>query len=145
MGKARPSPQTATRLVSLSQNTHQSGRPGEETAGKGAGGALLTPKTEPEELAVSRAGTAAPTEESSSTSEEEEPPSSPEPPRPTKRPRRELGSKGMKGGGGGPGGWTCGLCHSWFPERDESVGHMKTEHGKVRGGAPWEPEGLAWD
>ena len=52
---------------------------------------------------MSRAGTAAPTEESSSTSEEEEPPSSPEPPRPTKRPRRELGSKGMKGGGGGPG------------------------------------------
>lgn len=94
---------------------------------------------------MSRAGTAAPTEESSSTSEEEEPPSSPEPPRPTKRPRRELGSKGMKGGGGGPGGWTCGLCHSWFPERDEYVGHMKKEHGKVRGGAPWEPEGLAWD
>lgn len=51
----------------------------------------------------------------------------------------------MKGGGGGPGGWTCGLCHSWFPERDEYVGHMKKEHGKVRGGAPWEPEGLAWD
>ena len=39
----------------------------------------------------------------------------------------------MKGGGGGPGGWTCGLCHSWFPERDEYVGHMKKEHGKVRG------------
>lgn len=92
---------------------------------------------------MSRAGTAAPTEESSSTSEEEEPPSSPEPPRPSKRPRRELGSKGIKGGGGGPGGWTCGLCHSWFPERDEYVGHMKKEHGKVRG-APREPEGLRW-
>lgn len=112
------------------KNTHQSGRLGEETAGKGAGGALLTPKTEPEELAVSRGGAAPPTEESSSTSEEEELPSSPEPPRPTKRPRRELGSKGIKGGGGGPGGWTCGLCHSWFPERDEYVAHMKKEHGK---------------
>ncbi|XP_077012144.1 zinc finger protein 687 isoform X4 [Tamandua tetradactyla] len=112
------------------KNTHQSGRLGEETAGKGAGGALLTPKTEPEELAVSRGGAAAPTEESSSSSEEEELPSSPEPPRPTKRPRRELGSKGIKGGGGGPGGWTCGLCHSWFPERDEYVAHMKKEHGK---------------
>ncbi|XP_006900169.1 PREDICTED: zinc finger protein 687 [Elephantulus edwardii] len=111
------------------KNTHQSGRSEEETNGKGAGGSLLTPKTEPEELAVSR-GEAAPTEESSSSTEEEEPPSSPEPPRPTKRPRRELGNKGIKGGGGGPGGWTCGLCHSWFPERDEYVGHMKKEHGK---------------
>ncbi|XP_040855169.1 zinc finger protein 687 isoform X2 [Ochotona curzoniae] len=111
------------------KNTHQSGRV-EETAGKGPGGALLTPKPEPEELAVSQGGAAAATEESSSSSEEEEVPSSPEPPRSTKRPRRELGSKGVKGGGGGPGGWTCGLCHSWFPERDEYVAHMKKEHGK---------------
>lgn len=117
------------------KNTHQSGRAGEETAGKGTGGAPLTPKTEPEELAVSQGGAAAATaaaatEESCSSSEEEEPPSSPEPPRSTKRPRRELGGKGIKGGGGGPGGWTCGLCHSWFPERDEYVAHMKKEHGK---------------
>lgn len=112
------------------KNTHQSGRPGEETAGKGGAGALMTPKAEPEDLAVSRGGAAAPTEESSSSSEEEELPSSPEPPRATKRPRRELGNKGIKGGGGGPGGWTCGLCHSWFPERDEYVAHMKKEHGK---------------
>ncbi|CAO2599127.1 Zinc finger protein 687 [Lemmus lemmus] len=110
-------------------NTHQSGCLGEEAVGKGAGDALLTPKTEPEELAVSRAEAAPATEESSSSSEEELP-SSPEPPRPTKRPRRDLGSKGIKGGGGGPGGWTCGLCHSWFPERDEYVTHMKKEHGK---------------
>lgn len=96
----------------------------------------MTPKTEPEELSVSRGGAAAPTEESSSSSEEEELPSSPEPPRPTKRTRRELGSKGIKGGGGGSGGWTCGLCHSWFPERDEYVGHMKKEHGKVSGAPP---------
>uniref|UniRef100_A0A8C6X659 Zinc finger protein 687 n=1 Tax=Naja naja TaxID=35670 RepID=A0A8C6X659_NAJNA len=33
-------------------------------------------------------------------------------------------------------GWTCGICHSWFPERDEYVVHMKKVHGKVwRGGA----------
>ncbi|XP_012585451.1 PREDICTED: zinc finger protein 687 [Condylura cristata] len=114
------------------KNTHQSGRAGEETAGKGAGGALLTPKAEPEELTVSRGGAAPPTEESSSSTEEEELPSSPEPPRPAKRPRprRELGNKSLKGAGGGPGGWACGLCHSWFPERDEYVAHMKKEHGK---------------
>ncbi|KAM4860455.1 zinc finger protein 687 isoform 2-T2 [Thomomys bottae] len=110
------------------KNTHQSGRVGEDTAGKGGAGSFLTPKTEPEELAVTGEGAAPATEESSSS--EEEPPSSPSPPRPTKRPRRELGSKGVKGGGGGPGGWTCGLCHSWFPERDEYVAHMKKEHGK---------------
>lgn len=103
---------------------------------------------------MSRGGAAPPTEESSSSSEEEDLPSSPEPPRPTKRTRRDLGSKGTKGGGGGPGGWTCGLCHSWFPERDEYVAHMKKEHGKVskvdwrgslgvvqcgRGAGSWEP------
>lgn len=92
---------------------------------------------------MSRAEAAPATEESSSSGEEL--PSSPEPPRPTKRPRRDLGSKGTKGGGGGAGGWTCGLCHSWFPERDEYVTHMKKEHGKVSwvslerqaGGYPW--------
>ncbi|XP_003800424.1 zinc finger protein 687 [Otolemur garnettii] len=109
------------------KNTHQSGCLGEEPAGKRS--ALLTPKTEPEDLAVSGGGAVPATEESSSSSEEEELPSSPERPRPTKRARREVGSKGIKGGGGG-GGWTCGLCHSWFPERDEYVAHMKKEHGK---------------
>lgn len=76
-------------------------------------------------------GGAAPPIEELSSSTEEDPPSSPEPPCPPKRPRRDLGNKGTKGGGGGPGGWTCGLCHSWFPERDEYVAHMKKEHGKV--------------
>lgn len=109
---------------------------GEEAAGKGAGGALLTPKTEPEELAVSQAEAAPATEESSSS--DEELPSSPEPPHPTKRPRRELGNKSIKGGGAGAGGWTCGLCHSWCPERDEYVTHMKKEHGKVSWVFPWE-------
>lgn len=126
-GTARPPPPP----LSFAQNTHQSGRSGEETAGKGAEGALMNPKAEPEEQAVSRGAVAPTVELSSSSSEEEEVPSSPEPPRPTRRPRRDLGAKGTKAGGGGPGGWTCGLCHSWFPERDEYVAHMKKEHGKV--------------
>ncbi|XP_007485476.3 zinc finger protein 687 isoform X4 [Monodelphis domestica] len=113
------------------KNSHQAGRLGEEAGGKGTGGTLLTPKPEPEELALSRGRAGPPTEESSSSSEEEEPPSSPEPPRPAKRSRREPGgNRGNRGRGGGLGGWTCGLCHSWFPEQDEYVAHMKKEHGK---------------
>ncbi|XP_043856128.1 zinc finger protein 687 isoform X3 [Dromiciops gliroides] len=113
------------------KNSHQAGRLGEEAGGKGTGGTLLTPKPEPEELALSRGRAGPPTEESSSSSEEEEPPSSPEPPRPAKRSRREpRGNRGSRGRGGGLGGWTCGLCHSWFPEQDEYVAHMKKEHGK---------------
>ncbi|XP_068946127.1 zinc finger protein 687 isoform X4 [Petaurus breviceps papuanus] len=114
------------------KNSHQAGRLGEEAGGKGTGGTLLTPKPEPEELALSRGRAGPPTEESSSSSEEEEPPSSPEPPRPAKRSRREpRGNRGNRGRGGGLGGWTCGLCHSWFPEQDEYVAHMKKEHGKA--------------
>ncbi|XP_036622451.1 zinc finger protein 687 isoform X3 [Trichosurus vulpecula] len=113
------------------KNSHQAGRLGEEAGGKGTGGTLLTPKPEPEELTLSRGRAGPPTEESSSSSEEEEPPSSPEPPRPAKRSRREpRGNRGSRARGGGLGGWTCGLCHSWFPEQDEYVAHMKKEHGK---------------
>ncbi|XP_072500901.1 zinc finger protein 687 isoform X4 [Notamacropus eugenii] len=113
------------------KNSHQAGRLGEEAGGKGTGATLLTPKPEPEELALSRGRAGPPTEESSSSSEEEEPPSSPEPPRPAKRARREpRGNRGSRGRSGGLGGWTCGLCHSWFPEQDEYVAHMKKEHGK---------------
>ncbi|KAM9006408.1 zinc finger protein 687 isoform X4 [Sarcophilus harrisii] len=113
------------------KNSHQTVRPGEEAGGKGTGGTLLTPKPEPEELALSRGRAGPPTEESSSSSEEEEPPSSPDLPRPAKRSRREpRGNRGSRGRGGGLGGWTCGLCHSWFPEQDEYVAHMKKEHGK---------------
>ncbi|XP_020860667.1 zinc finger protein 687 isoform X2 [Phascolarctos cinereus] len=113
------------------KNSHQAGRLGEEAGGKGTGGTLLTPKPEPEELALSRGRAGPPTEESSSSSEEEEPPSSPEPPQPAKRSQREpRGNRGSRGRGGGLGGWTCGLCHSWFPEQDEYVAHMKKEHGK---------------
>ncbi|XP_027563665.1 zinc finger protein 687-like, partial [Neopelma chrysocephalum] len=86
----------------------------------GARKVLLTPKQEPLETPVSKVS-----EESSSSSEEDEPPSSPEL-RKAKRSRfqRKSGSK-SKGSG-----WTCGVCHSWFPERDEYVAHMKKEHGK---------------
>ncbi|KAB0397042.1 hypothetical protein E2I00_018243, partial [Balaenoptera physalus] len=111
------------------KNTHQSGRSGEETPGKGAGGALLTPKTEPEELAVSRGGAAAPTEESSSSSEEEELPSSPEPPRPTKRPRRELGSKGVKGG---VKKFPCRLCERSFCSAPSLRRHVRVNHEGIK-------------
>ncbi|NWQ84021.1 ZN687 protein, partial [Columbina picui] len=100
------------------RNTHQPQKPKEDLAKKVA--VLLTPKQEPVETPVSKIS-----EESSSSTEEDEPPSSPEL-RKTKRSRfqRKTGTK-SKGSG-----WTCGVCHSWFPERDEYVSHMKKDHGK---------------
>ncbi|NXY12047.1 ZN687 protein, partial [Pteruthius melanotis] len=100
------------------KNTHQPQKSKEDSSKKSP--ALLTPKPEPLETPVSKIS-----EESSSSTEEEEPPSSPEL-RKTKRSRfqRKSGNK-SKGSG-----WTCGVCHSWFPERDEYVSHMKKEHGK---------------
>ncbi|NWV28996.1 ZN687 protein, partial [Origma solitaria] len=101
------------------KNTHQPQKPTDDSSKKPS--APLTPKSEPLEAPVSKIS-----EESSSSTEEEDPPSSPEL-RKTKRSRfpRKSGNK-SKGGGG----WTCGVCHSWFPERDEYVAHMKKEHGK---------------
>uniref|UniRef100_A0A8D0FQG7 Zinc finger protein 687 n=1 Tax=Strix occidentalis caurina TaxID=311401 RepID=A0A8D0FQG7_STROC len=64
-------------------------------------------------------------EESSSSTEEDEPPSSPEL-RKTKRSRFQRKTVNKSKGSG----WTCGVCHSWFPERDEYVSHMKKDHGK---------------
>lgn len=100
------------------KNTHQPQKSKEDASKKSP--ALLTPKPEPLETPVSKIS-----EESSSSTEEDEPPSSPEL-RKTKRSRfqRKSGNK-SKGSG-----WTCGVCHSWFPERDEYVSHMKKEHGK---------------
>ncbi|NWH96809.1 ZN687 protein, partial [Tichodroma muraria] len=100
------------------KNTHQPQKSKEDSSKKSP--ALLTPKPEPLETPVSKNS-----EESSSSTEEDEPPSSPEL-RKTKRSRfqRKSGNK-SKGSG-----WTCGVCHSWFPERDEYVAHMKKEHGK---------------
>uniref|UniRef100_A0A674IZ09 Zinc finger protein 687 n=1 Tax=Terrapene triunguis TaxID=2587831 RepID=A0A674IZ09_9SAUR len=68
-------------------------------------------------------------ESSSSSSEEDEPPSSPEL-RKAKRTRFQRKTDASKSKSSG---WTCGMCHSWFPERDEYVSHMKKDHGKVRG------------
>ncbi|NXN13367.1 ZN687 protein, partial [Indicator maculatus] len=100
------------------KNTHQPQKPKEDLAKKAT--ILLTPKQEPVETPVSKIS-----EESSSSSEEDDPPSSPEL-RKAKRSRfqRKAGNK-SKGSG-----WTCGVCHSWFPERDEYVAHMKKDHGK---------------
>uniref|UniRef100_A0A674ISB2 Zinc finger protein 687 n=1 Tax=Terrapene triunguis TaxID=2587831 RepID=A0A674ISB2_9SAUR len=65
-------------------------------------------------------------ESSSSSSEEDEPPSSPEL-RKAKRTRFQRKTDASKSKSSG---WTCGMCHSWFPERDEYVSHMKKDHGK---------------
>uniref|UniRef100_A0A8D2IUX6 Zinc finger protein 687 n=1 Tax=Varanus komodoensis TaxID=61221 RepID=A0A8D2IUX6_VARKO len=66
---------------------------------------------------------------SSSSSEDEDPPSSPEV---RKSKRGGFRRKAEAGGRSRSNGWTCGICHSWFPERDEYVVHMKRIHGKVR-------------
>ncbi|XP_069074457.1 zinc finger protein 687 isoform X1 [Pleurodeles waltl] len=84
---------------------------------------LLTPKPEPVEAPISKES-----DEEMSSSEDDDSPSSPEvvkkgkskekPPVEIKRRRRR-----------GPG-LTCSICHSWFPEREEYVIHMKKLHGK---------------
>ncbi|NXL77218.1 ZN687 protein, partial [Leptocoma aspasia] len=103
------------------KNTHQPQKSKEDSSKKSP--ALLTPKPEPLEPPVPKNS-----EESSSSTEEEEEeeaPSSPE----LRRARRGRFPRraGTKAKGSG---WTCGACHSWFPERDEYVAHMKREHGK---------------
>ncbi|NWX93692.1 ZN687 protein, partial [Nothoprocta pentlandii] len=102
------------------KNTHQPQKPKEDLAKKAA--VLLTPKQEPVETPVSKIS-----EESSSSTEEDEPPSSPEL-RKTKRSRFQRKTDPTSKSKGS--GWTCGVCHSWFPERDEYVSHMKKDHGK---------------
>ncbi|NXP68589.1 ZN687 protein, partial [Chloropsis cyanopogon] len=100
------------------KNTHQPQKSKDDPAKRSP--ALLTPKPEPLEAPVPRHS-----EESSSSTEEDEPPSSPE----LRRAKRSRFQR--KAGGKAKGsGWTCGVCHSWFPERDEYVAHMKREHGK---------------
>ncbi|XP_069506351.1 zinc finger protein 687 [Ambystoma mexicanum] len=82
---------------------------------------LLTPKPEPVEEPVSKES-----EEEVSSSEEEELPSSPEVVKKGKpRVKRRVEVKRKRGTG-----WPCGICHSWFPELDEYVTHMKKQHGK---------------
>lgn len=92
----------------------------------------ITPKPEPMEVPVSRPPDPVPeaapepepeVEESSSSSDS---PSSPEVKKKAKAkdPRKPDGPRQRSNC------WTCGICHSWFPERDEYVVHMKREHGK---------------
>ncbi|XP_059726975.1 LOW QUALITY PROTEIN: zinc finger protein 687 [Haemorhous mexicanus] len=101
------------------KNTHQPQKSKDEPSRRA--GALLTPKAEPLEPPGPRRSESS----SSSSEEEEEAPSSPE----LRRARRSRFPRkaGPKAKGSG---WTCGVCHSWFPERDEYVAHMKREHGK---------------
>lgn len=87
-----------------------------------------TPKQEPSDSlsAKSTPSKASPTEEESS-SEEKDPPSSPEPPRQKISSGVILKGKVKRTKGSG---WTCGICHRWFPEKDDYVLHMKRDHGK---------------
>lgn len=117
--------------TSALQNTHQPAKPREEPVKKAA--VLLTPKQEPMETPVPKIS-----DESSSSTEEDDPPSSPEL-RKAKRSRFQRKATSKSKGSG----WTCGVCHSWFPERDEYVSHMKKDHGKVRGRGATGGEGSA--
>ncbi|XP_025027118.1 zinc finger protein 687 isoform X1 [Python bivittatus] len=111
------------------KNSHQQQKPKEEPAKKLAPAAApITPKQGPaEEEPPPPASKASESSSSSSSSSEDDPPSSPEL-RKSKRGRfqrkTELGRRSRSNG------WTCGICHSWFPERDEYVVHMKKIHGK---------------
>ncbi|XP_053133868.1 zinc finger protein 687 [Hemicordylus capensis] len=108
------------------KNSHQPQKPKEDPVKKPVV-APLTPKQEPAEEEPPPPATKVSESSSSSSSEDEEPPSSPEV-RKSKRGRFQR--KGETGGRSRSNGWTCGICHSWFPERDEYVVHMKKIHGK---------------
>ncbi|XP_061461565.1 zinc finger protein 687 isoform X3 [Rhineura floridana] len=107
------------------KNTHQPQKPKEDPVKKPAA-APLTPKQEPAEEEPPPPASKI-SDSSSSSSEDEEPPSSPEL-RKSKRGRFQR--KTETGVRSRSNGWTCGICHSWFPERDEYVVHMKKIHGK---------------
>ncbi|XP_072839969.2 zinc finger protein 687 [Pogona vitticeps] len=112
------------------KNTHQPQKPKEEPAKKPPVPAAvpLTPKQEPaEEEPPPPASSKVSESPSSSSSEDEDPPSSPEL---RKRKRSRFQTKAGVGRRSRSNGWTCGICHSWFPERDEYVVHMKKIHGK---------------
>ncbi|XP_059346118.1 zinc finger protein 687 [Ammospiza nelsoni] len=103
------------------KNTHQA-QPGPDEPSRRSG-PLPAPKAElPEPPRRSGSSSSSSEEEE----EEEEAPSSPE----LRRARRGRFPRGRAGAKAKGSGWSCGLCHSWFPERDEYVAHMKREHGK---------------
>ncbi|CAN8173975.1 unnamed protein product [Coccothraustes coccothraustes] len=105
------------------KNAHQPPKARDEPSRRAA--ALLSPKAEPLEPPGPRRSESSSSSSEEEEEEEEEAPSSPE----LRRARR--GRFPRKAGPKGKGsGWTCGVCHSWFPERDEYVAHMKREHGK---------------
>ncbi|XP_068108576.1 zinc finger protein 687 [Hyperolius riggenbachi] len=91
----------------------------------------VAPKSEPMEVPVTQPPEPEPEavpepepepEESSSS----DPPSSPE----VKKKAKPKDLRKPDGPRQRSNCWTCGICHSWFPERDEYVVHMKREHGK---------------
>ncbi|XP_077111816.1 zinc finger protein 687 [Ranitomeya variabilis] len=84
---------------------------------------LVTPKPEPMEIPVSKQSDPEPEVEESSSSDL---PSSPEVKKKSKtKDVQKPGPPRQRSNC-----CTCGICHSWFPERDEYVLHMKKEHGK---------------
>ncbi|KAM8920994.1 zinc finger protein 687 [Pelodytes ibericus] len=92
---------------------------------------LLTPKPEPMEVPVTKQQEPEQEPEPEPEPEVEEssssdPPSSPEVRKKgkTKEARKTDGPRQRSNC------WTCGICHAWFPEREEYVIHMKKEHGK---------------
>ncbi|XP_075466148.1 zinc finger protein 687 [Ascaphus truei] len=92
---------------------------------------LLTPKQEPVETPVSKQPEPPPEPEPAAEPEPEEssssdPPSSPE----VRKKGKGRDLRKADGPRQRSNCWTCGICHSWFPERDEYVTHMKKEHGK---------------
>ncbi|XP_066465074.1 zinc finger protein 687 isoform X2 [Eleutherodactylus coqui] len=86
---------------------------------------LLTPKPEPMEIPVSKQSDPEPEAEVESSSSSDTP-SSPEVKKKSKtKDQQKPGAPRQRSNC-----CTCGICHSWFPERDEYVLHMKKEHGK---------------
>ncbi|XP_053559754.1 zinc finger protein 687 [Bombina bombina] len=84
---------------------------------------LLTPKPEPVESPVTKQSESKTVVEESSSSEL---PSSPE----VRKKKKVKDARKAEAPRQRSNCWTCGICHSWFPERDEYVTHMKKEHGK---------------
>ncbi|XP_071970521.1 zinc finger protein 687 [Engystomops pustulosus] len=86
---------------------------------------LLTPKPEPMEIPVSKQSDPEPEPEVEDSSSSDAP-SSPEVKKKSKP--KEVQKPGAPRQRSNC--CTCGICHSWFPEREEYVLHMKREHGK---------------
>ncbi|XP_072285019.1 zinc finger protein 687 [Pyxicephalus adspersus] len=91
----------------------------------------VTPKPEPMEMPVTRLPDPVPEtgpdpEPEMEDSSSSDSPSSPE----VKKKTKPKEARKPDGPRQRSNCWTCGICHSWFPERDEYVVHMKREHGK---------------